>query len=271
MKIKKVIHKCNDIIFVSKCIYMGKRKNKHRRRRFKSTPEQQKERNRRLAERKLLVLLHNNFDCNGLHLVLSYDNEPVNITKAKNEIENFIRRLRYTYKKFGTELKYIQVTEYRNKRLHHHMIINGIEEISPAKIQNNIWKNGFVRNTPLKKEECHNKLAAYLIKETSKTFNTNERVFGKRYTSSRNLQLPEPQEEIQQGTEKEVINIPLIDTFEGKEYELIKGSEYIGINDYTGLTYAEYAMKKTTFYKKPRPGGGSIKSQSITKIKRTDT
>ena len=250
MKIKNTVHKCNDVIFVSKSRYAENKKDRRRNPRKTVTTEKQREINRRMTEKKLLMLLQLYFGVCGLHLVLSYKNEPESKERARKEIENFLRRLRYWYSKYGYELKYIQVTEYENKRLHHHLIINGIKEISVSDIQDKIWKNGFVRCTPFEKDGYYNELAAYLIKDTSKTFNTTERVFGKRYTSSRNLQLPEPTEEIKQGTESDITDIPLTYTFEGKEYELIKGSEYIGINDYTGLVYAEYAMREI----KPPPG-----------------
>lgn len=261
MKIRKIVHKCNNIILVAKSVYIEKRKNKFRRTRFNKTPDKQKEINRRLAEKKLLMLLQNNFSSGDLHLVLSYDEEnyPDSLITARKILENFMRRLRYSYKKAGAELKYIQVTEYENKRLHHHIIVNGLAEIPVSLIQDKIWKNGFVRCTPLEINGYYNELAAYLIKETSKTFSTNEQVFGKRYTSSRNLTLPEPIEEIQQGNESELLEIPLTDTFEDSNYALIKGSEYRGINDYTDLAYIEYAMKEIP-YKNNCEGG--IRKQS---------
>ena len=244
MKIKKVIHKCDDVIFISKSKYMNKQHLRRRKLKNNVTSEKQKEINRRIAERKLLMLLHKHFGGNGLHMILSYKTEPKSKAEARKEIEKFLRRLRYRYAKNGYELKYIQVTEYKNKRLHHHLIINSIDKLSVSDIQRLVWKNGLIRYTPLEKDGYYNELAAYLIKETSKTFNTIERVFGKRYTSSKNLTLPEKKEEIKNGIEADIINIPLTYAFEGTQYALIKGSEYIGLNDYTGIIYTEYAMRE---------------------------
>lgn len=250
MKIKKSTKRCNNVLFVTKSLY-NTNKPKNRRRRFQKTPEKQKELNRVLSERKLLELIQNNFSGGDLHIVLSYDKDfyPATNADARKEIELFFRRLRYYYKNAGELLKYIQVTEYKNKRLHHHIIINNIDAITVSVIQNKLWKRGFVRCTPLEENGYYKELADYLIKETSKTFNTTERIFGKRYTSSRNLQLPEETEEIIQGNEKYLTDIPNEDIFDGSIYEIIKGSEYIGINDYTGNIYVTYAMKQT-----PPPG-----------------
>ena len=161
--------------------------------------------------------------------------------------------MRYHYKKYEQELKYIQTTERENKRLHHHIIINGIDELPIQIIQDSIWKNGFARATPLESDGFYRDLANYLIKETEKTFNTVERVFGKRYTSSRNLRLPEPVEEITDGDENDLLEIPLNDTFDGDNYILIKESEYTGINPYTGQPYVEYAMIRASPPRKKSP------------------
>lgn len=246
MKIKKTVNKCDNVLLITKGMYLEERKNKYRAERINRTSEKQQEINRKQAEKKLTMLIQNNFGDNGYHIVLTYSDEPETHEAAKKEVSKFLRRLRYAYTKYSVELQYIQVTEYERKRLHHHFIINGIDELSAADIQNKIWKNGRVYSYPLEKDGYYKELAAYLIKETSKTFNTTERIFGKRYTSSRNLKLPEPIEEIIQGDENDLLEIPLTDTFDGDKYELIKGSEYIGVNDYTGLPSVEYAMKRIT-------------------------
>lgn len=243
MKIKKIFKKCGKIIFMDKMPFRMRGKKQPRAPRSVQTTEVQKEINRRVAARKLLELLQNNFS-NGIHLVLTYKEEPASKAEAKRELDNFLRRLRYAYQKQGKELKYVLTTEYLKKRIHHHLVIDSIPEISVTRIQNEIWKNGLVRNTPFEEEGYYIKLAEYLIKETSKTFDSLDRICGKRFTHSRNLILPEPVEEISEGDENDLLDIPLADTIDGVEYELIKGSEYIGKNPFTGLPYVTYAMRE---------------------------
>ena len=243
MKIKKTITKCGNVLFMKKSIYRGKGSKKSRRPRSERTSEQQREVNRRLAKKKLMECLQNNFGGGSLSITLTYDkNPPETPQAAAKEIELFKRRLRYAYKKYGSELKYIEATERKNKRPHTHMIINGIDELPPQAIQE-IWGNGFVRATPLEQDGYYKDLAEYLIKETEKTFSTPERIYGKRYTTSRNLIIPETIEEITEGDENDLLDIPLCETFDNEEYALIKESEYIGVNPYTGLPYVEYAVK----------------------------
>lgn len=187
---------------------------------------------------------------------MTYDkNPPETPQAAAKEIELFKRRLRYAYKKYGSELKYIEATEMENKRPHTHMIVNGVDGLPVQAIQK-IWGNGFVRATPLEQDGYYKNLAEYLVKETDKTFSTPERIHGKIYTTSRNLTIPETIEEITEGNEDDLLDIPLCETFDNENYALIQGSEYIGVNPYTGQPYVEYAMKQLPPRKKKLSRGG---------------
>ena len=189
-KIKK--YNCGDIILIKKSISAQREKGKPRAERTKKTSEAQKAVNQQNASEKLFSLIQCNFSGGDLHIIPTYSNEkyPLSVEEVKRQQRNFIRRLGYVYKKYGYDLKYIQVTEYEKKRHHHHYIINKIPDIGIAEIQE-IWGNGLVRCTPLEHNGYYKELSDYLIKETSRTFNTSERIYGKRWTASRNLQPPE--------------------------------------------------------------------------------
>lgn len=239
-KIKK--YNCGDVILIKKSIPVQREKGKPRAERKKKTSEAQKAVNQQNASEKLFALIQNNFSGGDLHIIPTYSNElyPLSTEEVKRQQRNFVRRLGYVYKKYGHELKYIQVTEYEKKRHHHHYIINKIPEIGIAEIQE-IWRNGLVRCTPLEHNGYYKELSDYLIKETSRTFNTSERIYGKRWTSSRNLQPPEViTETVEVKNETDFFTAPLNEN----GYELIKASEYKGINEFTGTPFIIYAMRK---------------------------
>ena len=46
--------------------------------------------------------------------------------EAREVIREFLRQLRKVYKSRGQALKYIITTEYKDKAIHHHLIVNEI-------------------------------------------------------------------------------------------------------------------------------------------------
>ena len=112
-----------------------------------------------------------------MHITLTYEDIP-ELATAKKDRKNFIERVKYRLKKQGKELKAVCVTEYENKRPHHHIVINtnDIELIADC------WQKGFIHSSPLDETGNYKKLAEYLIKETSKTFRRPDAVHKKRYT-----------------------------------------------------------------------------------------
>ena len=79
--------------------------------------------NRKNSERELMIKLHHNFGSGDIHAVLTYADEAPTTEEAKKELRNFLGRLRRYFKKIDQVLKWIVVTEYENKRPHHHLII----------------------------------------------------------------------------------------------------------------------------------------------------
>ncbi len=154
------------------------------------SPEAVKRVNERAAETKLRNLLNANFGYKDIHLVLTYrkDERPAP-ELARKQLEKFIRSLRANYRKLGAELKYITVTEYHNKAIHHHVVLNNVSGYEISDFMD-IWPYGQPRPTFLYKTGEYSQLASYLIKETSKTFNSENSLYGKRWCQSRNLKQP---------------------------------------------------------------------------------
>ena len=230
------------------------KRNKGRRPKEKSTSKKQAEINQRAAADTLFLLIQGNFKGGDLHIMPTYseNNYPYSTDRMKADHNNFIRRLKYLYAKHGAELKYIRVVEYLNRRPHFHYIINKIEGIDINAIQNT-WGKGLVRCTPLEAGGYYRKLSDYLIKETSKTFNSSGRVYAKRWSASRNLIQPEKSiEVVAVDNEDEFLTVPAAADDTG----LIHETEYIGVNEHTGTPYIRYVIKLTAEEKKEPHRGG---------------
>lgn len=149
------------------------------------TSEAVRKHNDILAERKLTALINANFFPGDLHITLTY-RDTLTAEEEKKELRNFLRRMGNEFKKTGKEFRYIHVTEYLNKRPHHHIVMSYIK-LSTIQKQ---WKHGLIRSTPLDKTRNYSTLASYLIKETSKTFRLGENALKKRWCASKNLERP---------------------------------------------------------------------------------
>lgn len=154
------------------------------RRNPKSYPaeERVKRSNDRIAERTLRRKLNTNFGHGDIFMTLTYNGEAPTKEEAKKELDNFLRRLRREYRRAGKEMKYIVVTEYEAKRIHHHVVLNYLD----AGLVKETWQRGKTNTTFLDESGQYEALAAYLIKETKRTFKEEETI-GKRYRCSRNL------------------------------------------------------------------------------------
>lgn len=157
------------------------------------TTEQQAKINERNACEKIDLIINENFMADDLYITYTYGAGEKTPTpeEAKVFFSKNLDRLRYLYKKNNFKLKYIGTTEHVKGRMHHHLLINnvgiGIKEIKK------IWEFGFVTVKLYAGEpEDAERIAAYFIKESKNTFNTDQKVHGRRYISSRNLVIPEP-------------------------------------------------------------------------------
>ena len=182
------IHICGNYTDVE--IYPVFRKGGNsRRRRAKPTSEIQARLNQKNAEKKLMRLLHTNFNGNDyeLHLTYSDANLPESEEEALADIQKFLRRMRTIYKAAGIDLKYIRVTEGETgkKRFHHHVTLSG--GIDRDTIEQ-AWEHGYANCRRLQfAENGIEGLAMYITKESRGT----ERAQGaRRFSCSKNLDKP---------------------------------------------------------------------------------
>lgn len=184
--------------------------------------------NERHSEEKLSYLLNANFKkaVDG-HLTLTYSKAP-QPEEAKKAVEKFLRQARTLYRREGKELKYVQVTEYKGHRIHHHIVFNDIS-MYPKLLE--LWKSGTPHLKVLYSDDL-TELASYLVKETSKTFKSSEKLFGRRWTASRNLAKPK--------IEYEKIHFR---KWKAKPPEIFRGAKLIpqktvnGVSDFDGRPY----------------------------------
>lgn len=190
--------------------------------------------NDRLSVKTLARLLNMNFFPGDFHTTLTYA-EIMSVEEAKHQLSLFIDRMRREYAKQGKEFYYVAVTEYKNKRIHHHIVMNYID----GSIIDKQWKLGHIWLSTLDRSRNYTELAEYLVKETQQTFRDPENSTKRRWTASRNLKRPI--------VKREYVSIAqLFDepkAFNG--YQLDKDSVRKFENPITGLEHKEYQMVAT--------------------------
>lgn len=182
---------CGDYLEVD--IYPVFRKQGSRGRKAKPTSAVQEKLNEHNAIEKLIRLLNANFTASDyeFHLTYTDENLPESVNDAKKDIQNFLRRVKRLRARLGLEdLKYICVPEggFEGTRFHFHVTMNGgvdrtlIEEL---------WGYGYANGKRLQfNENGVEGLARYVTKQFSA--HKDELPFGKRWTASKNLYMPEP-------------------------------------------------------------------------------
>jgi len=176
--------------------YHTARNSSHKRPRSKNmntTSELQQKGNERRSFDNLYYDMSANFKADDLYLTCTYGKhmEEPQPKEAKVFFTKYIDKLRYQYKKVGAVLKYIGVTEHKKGRIHHHLLINNAD--LGIKLIKKFWKFGFTKIQLFggEPEDCE-RLTNYFIKESKNTFNTEDKVHGRRWISSNNLIHPEP-------------------------------------------------------------------------------
>ena len=186
--IKRIV-KAGDTIEVKKYFSarFGKKDSGGRARKENETSEKQRKVNENNAVERLTWLINENFRDGDYHIVLTYSDENRPSAEESAELlKKYLRKLRSEYRKAGSELKYITVTEYETTNIHHHIIINKFD----TSVISDLWMHGGVHFTPLYSNGEYSKLAHYFVKETNKTFK-DAVVSGKRWNASRNLRKPQ--------------------------------------------------------------------------------
>lgn len=205
-----------------------------RREKKNKTNEAVQKNNDRLAVKMLARLLNMNFFPGDFHTTLTYAVE-LSPEEAKHQLSLFISRMRNEYKKCDKEFYYVAVTEYKNKRIHHHIVMNYID----SAIIDKQWKLGHIWLSTLDRSRNYTELAEYLVKETQQTFREPENSTKRRWTASRNLKRPI--------VKREYVSVSQLFTepkaFKG--YQLDKDSVRKFENPVTGLEHKEYQMIAT--------------------------
>lgn len=190
--IREVRHYSGDYLETDFFLYKSDIMNCGRSERLHLTSETQRKLNQRNTERNLTWLIQENFSSNDVLLGFSYP-QGLNITpeQAKQELDKYLRRLRYRFKRHGLEFKYISKTEIGkiNKRIHHHLICSG--DLGRDVLEKQ-WFNGYTTQSTYLQfyENGMTELAAYICKDNR---NEKDRIAYRSYNCSKNLKRPQPQ------------------------------------------------------------------------------
>lgn len=215
----------------------GEKRNKRQR----PTEETVKRANERASIRRLKGILIENFDTGDYHLTLTYNpkNRP-DVETSRQMLKKFFRDLRKAYKAAGIELKYVVTTEWQSKTIHHHVVINNVDNF--AEIITKAWPYGGKYMTPLYPDHNYDGLAEYLVKETCETFRDPACPYKQRWTCSRNLKHPEEKiEVISSGTWRDDPTVPK--SLQQAGYTLDTDSIDNGV-DMFGYQYQRYTLRK---------------------------
>lgn len=234
--VKEIIS--GPMVEVVKSFTMGMVKNHDRSGRIKKTPEEVMKINERNAVKELARKIACNFQDGDIWLTLTYRKEKrPTPERAKKELSRCLRRVGYRFKKAGCELKWIAVTEYESKAIHHHLVVNNPDALNVAKILCECWKeNGIAHIKPLYSQGDYRALAEYMVKETKKTFRENGGC-RKRWSCSRNLAKPIVKYRLVRKAKRWTPNPKA-----KKGYRIDTDSIVNGVNKWTGKEYQSYTM-----------------------------
>lgn len=160
-----------------------------------SSPVQEKL-NEKNAERKLIRILNANFtpDDFEIHLTYSDENLPHTEEEAIKDMRNYLRRVkRLRAKRELPALKYVAVIEGGGEqRYHFHITLNG--GIDRDELEN-LWQYGYANARRLQfNENGVEALGKYITKQFRQKKEKGEIVARKRWTASKGLINPVPQE-----------------------------------------------------------------------------
>ena len=149
--------------------------------------ERQAEYNKRQAIDRLRWKLNAGCEAGDYHITLTYSGDAPAPEEASKHLRNYLARLRRLYTNGGHTFQWLAVTEFQNKRIHHHLILKQGPELMEIIKR---WKYGRPKVVMLDNTGQYADLAEYLVKETDKTFRDPECKQKKRWSCSRNW--PEP-------------------------------------------------------------------------------
>jgi hypothetical protein len=198
------------------------------------TPDEMVALNERNSEKNMAMIVNSNFGEGDYHFVHTYTGKIPSVEEAEKNISAHKRRLSALYKKEGVPLRWVEVTEYRKARIHHHIICSGGVDV--AKIRA-LWKNGYNYIVFFDGTGNYRNLTKYLFKEMSRRSDDSDRKVRRKYNCSRSVVRPaNPKREY-------VLASNLLDEPKPPAgYHLDKDSLYRGVNPFTNMPYVEYVM-----------------------------
>ena len=239
-------------------------KGEKREKKKKATPEQVKKQNQHNKEKKVLRIMRANFEPGDLWVTLKF---PTGTRMAPEELTDirtkFFNNLRDNYKRRKTGLKFMCRAEIGERGgVHLHMIINQLADGRGAELIQRLWKKyGAVHFVPLYEDGHFKQLADYLVKPPKEEITGQMTLWGteeeqklySRYTCSRNLVIPEPEEkEYRRRTVRKLVE-------EGptpeEGYYIDRDSIRSGKNQFTGMSYLYYTEIRLDAYKSPYSSG----------------
>lgn len=202
------------------------------------TPEDVEKINRINSERSLRQKLNANFGEGDFHAILGFEggNNP-EPEEARRIFEKFLRDARKLYRAEGLELKRVFAMgrgQRGLKKIHFHFVCNYID----TRKLSALWPYGRIKYFPLDGSGQYAKLAAYIIKQTDYLYKSGESPYKKRFSPSRNLIIPIPENEVV--SRKRWMKEPR--AIWG--YYIEKDKTVNGISKVTGYPYQFYSMVK---------------------------
>jgi hypothetical protein len=210
---------------------------------IQKTKEEMDQANLKQAVKRLTRKVNANFRLGDWHVVLTYrqDMRPT-LKEIRDVLKRFLDKIRRRYRKVGSELKYIIVTEYEAKAIHHHLLINDVN-LGKGKCTrdfiNECWTYGNPKYVSLYGDGDFRKLAEYFAKETKRTRKKMSESGGaikQLYSCSRNLIDPKPVRRT-----VEVKRMWSMDPKSRKGYYIDRDTLYNGVDKY-GYPYQSYTM-----------------------------
>lgn len=229
---------CGCILFIEKYhTYRYKAKGACRDKKKNQTTEEQQAINERHASRRRVMKGCTNFKKGDLFIRLSYfkGERPESIDAAHEIFCKFLKACKRKY----PELKYMGCTELGSLGgLHHHLLVPADFDMNFIKKK---WRGGWENKSAY--SEDLSQLASYFTKgECFEMFEETRAhtEVEKKYTASRNLEKPYIRKEPVKKSDH-WIDTPSSMVYEGKVYDLKKGSEWSGWTK-DGFPYQHYIM-----------------------------
>ena len=162
--------------------------------RHRISSEAQARLNVRTSRDKLELLLAANFGKGDLWITLTYDDAhlPADRAGARKILRQFIGALRKHRRARGQTLRYVyciqEILEDGSRRLHHHMILNGVDAGDPELIAS-LWPWGDVDANPIDDDQAVTAIATYMCHEPIE--HGRPRIGEQMWTPSKGLIRPE--------------------------------------------------------------------------------